>query len=66
MCLYLVSNSGSSAVPGLRVSNGGSIGPSVLPHVVEFAIAVTEAVVGVDERSALGEFTTVRTDAVIR
>lgn len=52
--LDLPTDSGGGASPGLGNTDGGRVGPGVLPHRVELGVL---SGVG-DERGALGEFTT--------
>jgi len=52
--LDLTADSGSGAVSGLGDTDGGRVGPGVLPHRVQLGVLSRVR----DERSTLGEFTT--------
>ena len=59
--LDLTADSGSGAVSGLGDTDGGRVGPGVLPHRVQLGVLSRMR----DERSALGEFTTANSEQVI-
>jgi hypothetical protein len=52
--LDLTADSGSGAVSGLGDTDGGRVGPGVLPHRIQLGVLSRVR----DERSTLGEFTT--------